>query len=69
MQYPSAWSNLIYTQNNKREYTEYEKKNIFNFPHSTYYKAKKEEVKDNENVLVSIPQAHDSAGLLLQGMV
>ena len=60
MQYPSAWSNLIYTQNNKREYTEYEMKNIFNSPHSTYYKAKKEEVKDNENVLVSIPQAHDS---------
>ena len=60
MQYPSAWNNLMYTQNNKREYTEYEMKNIFNSPHSTYYKTKKEEVKDNGNVLVSIPQTHGS---------
>jgi hypothetical protein len=60
MEYPSAWSNLIYTQNNKREYTEYQMKNIFNSSHSTYYKVKKEELEDNENVLVSIPQAHNS---------
>ena len=60
MEYPSSWSNLIYTQSDNKKYTEYEMKNMFNSPHSTYYKIEEGEVENDRNILVSIPQAHDS---------
>lgn len=58
MELPSSWNNLMYTQNSQEKYTESEMKNIFNSPNSTYYKIQREDIESNENLLLSIPQAH-----------
>lgn len=60
MELPFSWSNLMYIQNTQEEYKQVEMQNIFNSPDSTYYKIKREDTLNSENILLSIPQAHSS---------
>ncbi len=67
MEYPISWRSLMYVQEKQDEFKEYEMSNIFNSSQSTYYKVNREEISDDqENILVSIPQAKSSGWLAVK---
>ena len=67
MKYPQSWNNLMYIQQKQEKYSAYEMSNVFKSSQSTYYKVKSEEIpKNEENILVSIPQAKDSGWLAVK---
>jgi hypothetical protein len=67
MKYPQSWKNLMYIQQKQEKYSAYEMSNVFKSSQSTYYKVKSEEIpKNEESILVSIPQAKDSGWLAVK---
>lgn len=67
MKYPLAWNGLMYVQENQNEFKEYEMKNIFSSPNSTYYKIEKKDIPNTEeNILFSIPQAKSPGWLAVK---
>lgn len=67
MKYPLAWNGLMYIQEKKNEFREYEMGSVFNSANSTYYSIDSGDIPSTqENILISIPQAKSPGWLAVK---